>query len=119
MTSAIAEREARLRRSLRRLGCDVVGAERGHFHIRREGSKDTEAPDLFAPDLAGAEQWIGRRGSNDPRRFAARRSLNRDRREHSPPRYGFMGRQSMPLPWSRAQTARVFRALANGPKLTR
>lgn len=24
-----------------------------------------------------------------------------------PPRYGLMGRQSMPLPWSRAQTARV------------
>src|SRR5215813_3830048 len=53
-----ADREARLRRSLRRLGYDLVDADsRGYFHIRREGSKINEMPDLFGLDLAGAEVW--------------------------------------------------------------
>jgi hypothetical protein len=53
------DREVRLRRSLRRLGYDLVDAgARGHFHICREGSKINEAPDLFGLDLAGVEAWI-------------------------------------------------------------
>jgi hypothetical protein len=60
MTRATADREARLRRSLRRLGFDMVVADtRGWlFHIRKEGSKVNETPDLFGLDLAGVEQWI-------------------------------------------------------------
>ena len=58
MTGDATAHEARLRRSLRRLGYELVDAERGHFHIRREGSKDNETPDLFGLDLAGVEQWI-------------------------------------------------------------
>ena len=63
MTYATAAREDRLRRSLRRLGYDMVVADnRGwHFHIRREGSKVNETPDLFGLDLAGVEQWIRER----------------------------------------------------------
>jgi hypothetical protein len=55
-----ADREARLRRSLRRLGYDMVVADnRGWlFHIRREGSKVNETPGLFGLDLAGVEAWI-------------------------------------------------------------
>ena len=57
-----ADREARLRRSLRHLGYDLADADaRGHFHIRREGSKVNETPDLFGLDLAGVEQWIRER----------------------------------------------------------
>ena len=57
---ATADREDRLRRSLRRLGFDMVVADnRGWlFHIRKEGSKVDETPDLFGLDLAGVEQWI-------------------------------------------------------------
>lgn len=60
MTHATSEREARLQRALRRMGFDMKPAERrGHFHIRREGSKvNEEMPDLFGLDLAGVEQWI-------------------------------------------------------------
>ena len=58
MTHAAADHEARLRRSLGRLGYDLVDAARDHFHIRREGSKDNETPDLFGLDLAGVEAWI-------------------------------------------------------------
>lgn len=56
-------REARLRRSLRRLGYDLAEADgRGRrFHIRLEGSKVNETPDLFGLDLAGVEQWIKQR----------------------------------------------------------
>jgi hypothetical protein len=61
MTSTTADREARLRRSLRRLGYDLVEADRRHFHIRREGSKANETPDLFGLDLAGVEAWIRER----------------------------------------------------------
>lgn len=54
-----ADRADRLRRSLRRLGYDLVDAERrGRFQIRREGSKVDEAGDLFGLDLAGVEAWI-------------------------------------------------------------
>ena len=63
MTHATADREDRLRRSLRRLGYDMVVADnRGWlFHIRREGSKVNETPDLFGLDLAGVELWIRER----------------------------------------------------------
>jgi hypothetical protein len=62
MTHATADREARLRRSPRRLGYDLVDAgARGHFHICREGSKVNEGPDLFGLDLAGVEAWITER----------------------------------------------------------
>ena len=62
MTQATTDREARLRRSLRRLGYALVVAEgRRHFHIRREGSKVNETPGLFGLDLAGVEQWIRER----------------------------------------------------------
>jgi hypothetical protein len=64
MTRTTAEREARLRRSLRRLGFDLVDAARGHFHIRREGSKVNETPDLFGLDLAGVEAWIRERAKS-------------------------------------------------------
>jgi len=62
-STATADHEARLRRSLRRLGLDLVEAdERGrHFHIRREGSKINETPDRFGLDLAGVEAWIRER----------------------------------------------------------
>lgn len=50
------DRETRLRRSLKRLGCELVDAERGHFHIRRGGSKVNETADRL--DLAGVEVWI-------------------------------------------------------------
>ena len=51
-------RESRLRRSLKRLGYDLVDAEgRGHFYIRKEGSKVNETADLVGLDLAGVEAW--------------------------------------------------------------
>jgi hypothetical protein len=59
---ATSDRKVRLRRSLRRLGYDLVDAgARGHFHICREGSKVNETPDLFGLDLAGVEAWIKER----------------------------------------------------------
>ena len=58
MTAATTDREARLRRSLLRLGFQLVDAERGHFHIRRNGSRVNETADLFGLDLAGIESWI-------------------------------------------------------------
>jgi hypothetical protein len=59
---ATSDREARLRRSLRRLGYDLVDAgARGRFWTRREGSKVNETPDLFGLDLAGVEAWIKER----------------------------------------------------------
>jgi hypothetical protein len=62
MTSHAADHESRLRRSVRRLGYDLVeAAARGHFHIRREGTKVNETPDLFGLDLAGVETWIRER----------------------------------------------------------
>jgi hypothetical protein len=59
MTHATSDRESRLRRSLKRLGFDMVVADnRGWlFHIRREGSKVNETPDLFGLTLSGVEQW--------------------------------------------------------------
>ncbi len=53
-----ADRESRLRRSLKRLGYDLVDADRGQFYIRRNGSKVNETADLFGLDLAGIESWI-------------------------------------------------------------
>ena len=61
MSRTVHATSDRLRRSLRRLGFDLVDAERGHFHIRREGSKVNETPDLFGLDLAGVEAWIRER----------------------------------------------------------
>lgn len=58
MTHATDPREARLRRSLQRLGFQLVDAERGNFYIRRNGLKVNETADLFGLDLAGVEQWI-------------------------------------------------------------
>jgi hypothetical protein len=56
MTPATSDRADRLRRSLRRLGYDLVDAERrGRFQIRREGSKVDETVGLV---LAGVERWI-------------------------------------------------------------
>jgi hypothetical protein len=53
-----ANREVRLHRSLKRLGYDLVEAERSYFHIRRAVSKDHETPHLFGLDLAGVDAWI-------------------------------------------------------------
>ena len=54
--TAASDRADRLRRSLKRLGYDLVDAERrGRFQIRREGSKVDETVGL---DLAGVKQWI-------------------------------------------------------------
>ena len=61
---ATDDREDRLRRSLRRLGYDLVEADRRHFFIRREGSKVNETPDLFGMDLAGVEAWIKERAKH-------------------------------------------------------
>jgi hypothetical protein len=57
--TAIADaRESRLRRSLKRLGYDLVDAEgRGQFYIRRNGSKVNETADLFGLSV-GVERWI-------------------------------------------------------------
>jgi len=53
---ATSDRTDRLRRSLRRLGYDLVDAKRrGRFQIRREGTKVDETAGL---DLVGVEQWI-------------------------------------------------------------
>lgn len=55
MTPATTDRADRLPRSLRRLGYDLVDAERQcRFHITREGSKQDETAGL---DLAGVERW--------------------------------------------------------------
>jgi hypothetical protein len=59
--AAIDPRESRLRRSLKRLGFDLVDAERGYY-IRRAGSKVNETPDLFGLDLASVESWIKEQG---------------------------------------------------------
>jgi hypothetical protein len=61
-TATIDLRESRLRRSLKRLGYELVDAERGQFYIRRQGSKVNETADLFGLDLAGVEQWIREQG---------------------------------------------------------
>jgi hypothetical protein len=62
MTAASSDRADRLRRSLKRLGYDLIDAERrGIFYIRREGSKVNETSDLFGLDLAGIEAWIRER----------------------------------------------------------
>jgi hypothetical protein len=62
VTRPASDREARLRRSLRRLGFDLKEAERrGRFHITREGAKIEEQGDLFGIDLAGIEAWIRER----------------------------------------------------------
>ena len=58
MTHA-TDREFRLRRSLRRLGYDLVDAERGQFYIRRQGSKVNETADLFILDLAASRPGSG------------------------------------------------------------
>ena len=54
--ATVNDREARLRRSLLRLGFDLVDAERGNFYIRRQGSKVNETADLFGLDLTGVER---------------------------------------------------------------
>jgi hypothetical protein len=62
MGRVTTDRATRLRRPLKRMGFDLVEAEhRGHWHIRREGSKVNETADLFGLDLAGVEQWIRER----------------------------------------------------------
>ena len=59
----------RLRRSLRRLGYDLIDADaRGHFYIRCEGSMVNETADLFGLDLAGVEAWIRERAGTLPLR---------------------------------------------------
>ena len=50
MTGATSARADRLRRSLRRLGHELVDAERG---TRRQGSKINETSDLFGLDPRG------------------------------------------------------------------
>jgi hypothetical protein len=54
VNATTADRESRLRRSMKRLGYDLVDADHGQFYIRREGRKVNETADLFA----GIEQWI-------------------------------------------------------------
>jgi hypothetical protein len=62
VTRPTADRTARIRRSLKRLGFDLVEAEhRGYFRVRREGSEVNETADLLGYDLAGVEQWIRER----------------------------------------------------------
>ena len=65
--ATVNNRESRLRRSLRRLGYDLVDAERGNFYIRRQGSKVNETADQFGLDLAGVEAWIRERAEGGVR----------------------------------------------------
>ena len=57
-TVPVDDRKSRLRRSLRRLGFDLVDADAGNFYIRQRGSKVNETADLFGLDLSGVEAWI-------------------------------------------------------------
>lgn len=60
--TATADRAARLRRSLRRLGYDLKdGERRGRFHIVQDGAKVDANTDLFGLDLAAIEAWIRRK----------------------------------------------------------
>jgi len=58
VSSERIQKESRLRRSLKRMGYDLVDAEAGEFYIRHQGSRVNEIADLFGLDLAGIEQWI-------------------------------------------------------------
>ena len=51
-------RECRLRRSLKRLGYDLVDAEAGQFYIRHQGTRVHATSDLFGLSLDGVETWI-------------------------------------------------------------
>src|SRR5262245_28515075 len=58
-TAHAIDREARPRRSLKRLGYDLVDADRGQFYIRRAGGKVNETADMFGLDAgarAGAQR---------------------------------------------------------------
>jgi chromosome condensin MukBEF MukE localization factor len=56
--ATVNDRESRLRRSLRRLGYDLVDAEAGQFYIRHQGTRVHATSDLFGLSLDGVEQWI-------------------------------------------------------------
>ena len=55
VNATAADRESRLRRSLRRLGYDLAEAGRGRWYVRKEGSKANVSAGM---DLAGVEAWI-------------------------------------------------------------
>ena len=56
--ATVNDREARLRRSLLRLGFQLIDAERGNFHIRKQGRRAHATSDLFGLSLDGVEDWI-------------------------------------------------------------
>jgi ribosomal protein L27 len=56
--TAIDDRESRLRRSLKRLGYDLVEADAGQFYIRHRGTRVHATSDLFGLSLDGVEAWI-------------------------------------------------------------
>jgi nucleoside-triphosphatase THEP1 len=54
----IDPRESRLRRSLRRLGYDLVDADAGQSYILHQGSRVHATSDRFGLSLDGVEAWI-------------------------------------------------------------
>ena len=57
--ATVDPRASRLHRALKRLGYDLIDAERGNYPIRRSGSKVNETADPL--DLTGVERWIRER----------------------------------------------------------
>ena len=55
--ATVNDRESRLRRSLRRLGYDLIDAEAG-FYIRHQGSRVHATNELFGLSLDQVETWI-------------------------------------------------------------
>ena len=61
------DREARLRRSLKRLGYELADADGGQYYIRHKGSRVHTTSDLFGLSLDQVEAWIrDRRTGYDP-----------------------------------------------------
>ena len=54
-------REARLRRSLKRLGYELIDAGAGQFYIKHKGSQVHATSDLFGLSLGDVEEWIKER----------------------------------------------------------
>jgi hypothetical protein len=59
MTTTVNPREARLQRSLKRLGYELVDADEGNFYIRCDGRRVHDAEsDLLGFSIDGVEAWI-------------------------------------------------------------
>jgi hypothetical protein len=58
MVAASNDREARLRRSLKRLGYELADAGDGQFYINHQGRRIHATSDLFGLSLDDVEKWI-------------------------------------------------------------